>query len=88
MTTLAGLSPVSVNGQVAIPKEIRDELGLKAGVRVLFRISELDPDVIEMVPESVLIRRYERAQSIERLERQAEIARAAETDLDATGQIR
>jgi AbrB family looped-hinge helix DNA binding protein len=31
-----GVSPVSEKGQVTIPKEIRDSLGLKRGDRVVF----------------------------------------------------
>jgi AbrB family looped-hinge helix DNA binding protein len=39
-----GVSPVSEKGQVTIPKEIRDSLGLKRGDRVIF--VEADEEVI------------------------------------------
>lgn len=38
-------------GQITIPKEIRDAVGLEAGHRVSFRVRE--NGVVEMVPENV-----------------------------------
>ena len=44
-------STVTSKGQVTIPKNIRDTLGLAAGHRVTFVLRE--DGVVEMVPESV-----------------------------------
>jgi antitoxin PrlF len=44
------LATMTSKGQITIPKEIRDEAGLKAGVEVLFRYR--DDGVIELVPRT------------------------------------
>jgi AbrB family looped-hinge helix DNA binding protein len=82
MATLGGLSPVSANGQVAVPKAIREKLGLQAGSQVMFRISDSDPSIVEMIPEATLERRYARGEGIGRLERlsRAEASRQESAD--------
>lgn len=42
---------VTSKGQVTIPKDVRDALGLEAGHRVSFQLRE--DGVVEMVPENV-----------------------------------
>jgi AbrB family looped-hinge helix DNA binding protein len=55
-----GVSPVSEKGQVTIPKEIRDSLGLKRGDRVVF----LETD------EEVILRKAKSGKLSEALQRQ------------------
>jgi AbrB family looped-hinge helix DNA binding protein len=59
-TTEVGVSPVSEKGQVTIPKEIRDSLGLKRGDRVVF----LEAD------EQVILRKAKPGRLSEALQRQ------------------
>lgn len=68
MATLGGFSPISKNGQVAIPKAIRDLLELNEGTQVLFRVSDDDPEVLQLIPAEVFEQRYARGESIGRLE--------------------
>lgn len=44
-------STLTSKGQITIPKQVRDALGLEAGDRVSFRVRE--DGVVEMVPETL-----------------------------------
>jgi bifunctional DNA-binding transcriptional regulator/antitoxin component of YhaV-PrlF toxin-antitoxin module len=55
--------------QVAIPADLLRELGLDVGDSVYFRQSSHDPDVLELIPADVLVRRYEAGAGSEALDR-------------------
>lgn len=44
-------STLTSKGQITIPKEVRDAMGLETGDRVAFRV--LENGVVEMVPETL-----------------------------------
>ena len=43
------LSKVAANGQVVIPKQLRDSLGLKGGDTILFSAEEKPPGILRVV---------------------------------------
>ena len=55
--------------QVAIPAELLRALGLEVGDNVYFRQSDHDPEILEIIPADVLIRRYEAGAGAEVVER-------------------
>lgn len=74
MGTLDGPSKMAENGQVVVPAEIRRALGIapRAQAQFVFMVNDDDPGSVTMVPLEVFIRRYQRGESIERLERLAD----------------
>jgi bifunctional DNA-binding transcriptional regulator/antitoxin component of YhaV-PrlF toxin-antitoxin module len=55
--------------QVAIPAELLRALSLEVGDSVYFRQSDHDPDILEIIPADVLMRRYETGAGAEVVER-------------------
>ena len=55
--------------QVAVPGELLRTVGLEPGDNVHFRLSDSDPNVIEIVPSDIVARRYETGAGSEALER-------------------
>lgn len=84
MSTLGGFSSISKNGQVAIPKSIRDRLNLAEGSQVLFRVSDDDPLVMQVIPADVFESRYARGESISRLQRMSQSSENPASDEEAT----
>lgn len=72
--------------QVAIPAELLRAVGLEVGDSVYFRQSSHDPDILEMIPGDVLMRRYEAGAGSEALDRLSEPStlddRASTRDLE------
>jgi AbrB family looped-hinge helix DNA binding protein len=84
VSTLGGFSSISKNGQVAIPKSIRDRLNLTEGSQVLFRVSDDDPQVMQVIPAEVFESRYARGESISRLQRMSQSSDEPSADKDTT----
>lgn len=55
--------------QVAIPGELLCAIGLEPGDNVHFRLSDIDPHVIEIIPSDIVARRYQTGAGSETLER-------------------
>jgi antitoxin component of MazEF toxin-antitoxin module len=55
--------------QVAIPGDLLRAIGLQPGDNVHFRLSDNDPQVIEIVPSDIVARRYQAGTVSEALER-------------------
>lgn len=85
MDALSGPTPIAKNGQVTVPKQVLADLGWSAGNMVMFRISDDDPEVLTVVPLDVCLRRYQRGEAAERLDRmtRADPARPDETGASA-----
>ena len=69
MSTPYGPHKITSVRQVAIPGELLRAVGLELGDNVHFRLSDNDPNVIEIVPSDIVARRYQAGADSEALER-------------------
>jgi bifunctional DNA-binding transcriptional regulator/antitoxin component of YhaV-PrlF toxin-antitoxin module len=69
VATPYGPHKISKVRQVAIPAEVLAKLGLQVGETIYFRIRPEDPEILELIPSRVVVRRYEIGADQEELER-------------------
>jgi AbrB family looped-hinge helix DNA binding protein len=67
MDALAGPTPIAKNGQITLPKHVLENLGWAAGDMVMIRLSDEDPEVLNVVPVAVCLRRYRRGDEAEKM---------------------